>query len=443
MQRGHVVLLLMLLSIHGAMAQDAVKVDFGADAKKERSDSKEGLMEVVATGIAADPDKAVQSAFSQAIEQAVGVLVDAETLVQNDQLVRESILTFSRGFVQEFKVISRWEKDGLHYARIRALVKVTELSARLEASDIAVREVPGELLYHQVIHELINEDNAAQMFAKATRDLRIDKLVKVTIVGEPEVVDKDEAVARLRVKLALAPDLEAWAEVRRGLVALLNKIALKTSAFSAGVGRQSKYGWCGLEVANEDILRMRQELTGEGIDVRVFKSMNRRGTETAWQAFRVPEYLREELDLLHNRQLQCNLTVDLLDGGGEVIKRQSRLAGEMLGASRATIAIAARMGDNTYTLSPLFFYTEHRSLNHEQYMPPPLTCEETVAVDLEKLRDVAEVAAYIESTAERDGAPAPAAPGRGSTVPARPRGRDRRRTAEPAAPLGRRRGRSD
>ena len=49
------------------------------------------------TGVGTDPDKAVQNAFSQAIEQVVGVLVDADTVVKNDQLIRDEVLTYSRG----------------------------------------------------------------------------------------------------------------------------------------------------------------------------------------------------------------------------------------------------------------------------------------------------------------------------------------------------------
>ena len=55
---------------------------------------------VVATGIGKDRDEALKSALRAAVEQAVGVLVDAETLVTNDKLVTDKILTFSDGFVQ-------------------------------------------------------------------------------------------------------------------------------------------------------------------------------------------------------------------------------------------------------------------------------------------------------------------------------------------------------
>ena len=45
--------------------------------------------EVIVTGIGTDPDKAVQNAFSQAIEQTVGLLVESETVVKNDRLIHD------------------------------------------------------------------------------------------------------------------------------------------------------------------------------------------------------------------------------------------------------------------------------------------------------------------------------------------------------------------
>ena len=53
----------------------------------------------------------MQNAFSEAIEQTVGVLVDAETVVKNDQLIRDEILTYSRGYVEKYEIVRRWEEE--------------------------------------------------------------------------------------------------------------------------------------------------------------------------------------------------------------------------------------------------------------------------------------------------------------------------------------------
>ena len=46
------------------------------------------------------------------------VPVDADTVVKNDQLIRDEVLTYSRGYMERWKVIKRWEEGGQHHATI-------------------------------------------------------------------------------------------------------------------------------------------------------------------------------------------------------------------------------------------------------------------------------------------------------------------------------------
>jgi len=53
------------------------------------TDTRSQLQETVVTGVGLDPQKALQAAFSQSIEQTVGVLVDSETLIENDRIISD------------------------------------------------------------------------------------------------------------------------------------------------------------------------------------------------------------------------------------------------------------------------------------------------------------------------------------------------------------------
>ena len=100
-------------------------------ARKPHARLRTEAGEVIVTGVGTDPEKAAQNAFSQAIEQTVGVLVDAETVVKNDQLIRDEILTYSRGYVEKYEIVKRWQEDGLHHATIRASVARDKLVEKL------------------------------------------------------------------------------------------------------------------------------------------------------------------------------------------------------------------------------------------------------------------------------------------------------------------------
>ncbi len=78
---------------------------------------------VTATGIGPTKTEATKDAQRQAIEQAVGAMVDSSTLVQNFQLVDDKIYSKSRGYVKSYKVLSEKQaSDGQWEVKIEAVV---------------------------------------------------------------------------------------------------------------------------------------------------------------------------------------------------------------------------------------------------------------------------------------------------------------------------------
>ena len=77
---------------------------------------------VTVTGTGLTPTEAENDALRAAVENTLGVLVDSETLVQNSMLISDQIYTQSRGFVNDYKVISREEFGGGWRVTINATV---------------------------------------------------------------------------------------------------------------------------------------------------------------------------------------------------------------------------------------------------------------------------------------------------------------------------------
>ena len=59
---------------------------------------------VTARGFGTTVELATQSAITEAIRIAVGSLLDEETVIKNDEIIEEKILSFSNGIVQEYNV---------------------------------------------------------------------------------------------------------------------------------------------------------------------------------------------------------------------------------------------------------------------------------------------------------------------------------------------------
>ena len=77
---------------------------------------------VTVTGRGMTPTEAENDALRAAVEDTLGVLVDSETLVQNNMLISDQIYTQSRGFVNEYTVISREQFSGGWLVTINAIV---------------------------------------------------------------------------------------------------------------------------------------------------------------------------------------------------------------------------------------------------------------------------------------------------------------------------------
>lgn len=93
----------------------------------------DGVVKVVARGVGTDKDAALKDAYRDAVERAVGMYVDAEAMMQNDELVKDEVLTHSNAYVTHYDEIGAEKvlEGGLVQVRIVATVKRQALTAKL------------------------------------------------------------------------------------------------------------------------------------------------------------------------------------------------------------------------------------------------------------------------------------------------------------------------
>jgi hypothetical protein len=150
---------------------------------------------VIATGVSTNTEKARLSAYRNAVQQVVGVIVDAKTLIENNKVIKDKILDFSNGFVEKFEIIKEGENDdGLYEITIRATVKQRQLIERLEAMKMTTGPVTPE--------PLPSGGGAALSLKKTLKALDLpDSLLKVNAVKpKPDILNTTENEPRL-VKL--------------------------------------------------------------------------------------------------------------------------------------------------------------------------------------------------------------------------------------------------
>jgi hypothetical protein len=78
-----------------------------------------------------DEQSAVTSAFRLAVSQALGSLVLSESEVRNREVVRNDIINYSSGYVDDYKVLDRRSENNLIVVTVDVWVKHSRLSERL------------------------------------------------------------------------------------------------------------------------------------------------------------------------------------------------------------------------------------------------------------------------------------------------------------------------
>ncbi|OGP12658.1 MAG: hypothetical protein A2052_07800 [Deltaproteobacteria bacterium GWA2_54_12] len=92
-----------------------------------------GTAAIISNNASLARDEAIADALRKAVEQAVGTLVSADTLVENFQIIDDSVYTNSQGYVKNYSIISEAQSAGTYEVRVRAVVAVGDLSGDLGA----------------------------------------------------------------------------------------------------------------------------------------------------------------------------------------------------------------------------------------------------------------------------------------------------------------------
>lgn len=183
----------------------------------------EQTQEVVAEGVGSTADEAIKDAYRNAVRQVVGAVVDAETLVKNDELIDDKVLTYSDGFIKGNEEVngSKKVKDGLHRIKIKAQVERRSVIAKLKSTNISVKQVDGKSMFAEIVTKEEGETDASEMIFKSLADL--PSLLTATVKGKPEF---DRAKSEIVVKVDVAVDQTGYGAIVNRLEPTLKKLAI-------------------------------------------------------------------------------------------------------------------------------------------------------------------------------------------------------------------------
>jgi hypothetical protein len=132
-------------------------------------EARDGEKKVIADGYGATPEQALQNALQNAVEQAAGAYVSTITEIENDEIVKDEVLSLSHGFIKEHRKLSESKFDDEYKVVAAAIIVEKQMIERLEASGLKVNYNAGGLVSKLKAWDKMKEDE--YLMAKALFDL--------------------------------------------------------------------------------------------------------------------------------------------------------------------------------------------------------------------------------------------------------------------------------
>ena len=107
-----------------------------AIAQETKTVAAEGVAAIQGNARDIARDAALEDAQKRAVEQAIGLLIDSQTQVENYQLISDKILSQTKGYIKRYSVSSETVDSGLLRVRINADVALGRLTEDLSGIGI-------------------------------------------------------------------------------------------------------------------------------------------------------------------------------------------------------------------------------------------------------------------------------------------------------------------
>jgi uncharacterized protein len=160
---------------------------------------------VVATGYGTTKEKALKNAFKSAVQQYVGVLVDADTVVKNNKLIKDEILTASNGYIESYDEVSTENDDGLMAVKIKAVVRSQKVFGKVKSLNIATVNIDDtQDIYARIASKEIAKRDAVKIFKRAyTQFTSKESLKELLSLGITDVKIHEESVRGDKVPITI------------------------------------------------------------------------------------------------------------------------------------------------------------------------------------------------------------------------------------------------
>jgi hypothetical protein len=171
-----------------ALAQDVVTKEATGEAPAGKDEQK-------------SYDEALKAALRSAVEQVAGVRLTSDTVTVNNQLVRDTVLANTSGYVKKYEVLSKKKDKGVLSVTVKAEVGTAQIDKDVEAARALVRRMGRPSLAILVQEQTLQLPVAGKPAAITSSNNAAEILSNGFKADQWEVLDE----AFVNGKLKLAP----------------------------------------------------------------------------------------------------------------------------------------------------------------------------------------------------------------------------------------------
>ena len=183
----------------------------------------------IVTGYGATEEESRRDAFRRAVEQCVGVLVDATLRASNDELIEE-VLTYSGGYIKRYETLTRKKQGDLYVTKISAEVEINKLAERFHRSGVKTARVDGSSLAATIVTQRDMEKSGGEVVKKALGDFPL-QFCEFAPTGKFEP-NKDGGV---EAKIRYSIDQKKYNQFVDGLQEVLRRVSLQSGTTAFGI----------------------------------------------------------------------------------------------------------------------------------------------------------------------------------------------------------------
>lgn len=187
------------------MALTTILVSIGAAQQPTQMVTSKGMASIFANDVALARDQATDDALRNAVEQTLGTFIQASTLVQNNMVVEDNILSWANGYVRSYRIISEGQTDPSTYeVTIEATVELANLKNDWESIQNLLSRMGNPRLMFLIEEQNIGESRNQYDYLSVDMNVTETTLLEKFIEKGFECVDPATVRENLKQEQAAA-----------------------------------------------------------------------------------------------------------------------------------------------------------------------------------------------------------------------------------------------